>query len=268
MFRRETPKPMGRIKVLIIILALIGVVLLGYVKKMGGIDKIFNFSPNKEVIKEHVSEVLKENPSIIIEALQKFQEDQEAEFKKRAEIKIKENSGSLESKEYKLIGGNPSGDVTIVYFFDYNCGHCRKANATLEELIKKDDNVRVLYKEMPILGESSYKIAEIALAVYVIEPSKYLNFHNQIMKLDIPNDKEIKKVLVSLNIDQKHLDEALKDPSIKRELTQVSSLASEIGIRGTPAFLVGEELIPGYMDLASLQDNIKRIREEKLSKND
>ncbi len=220
------------------------------------------FVVDKSKIEEVVKEYIENNPKAIIASLQKMQEREYEEMAKEAQMKIKDKKDDLQGKGHAITpyAGNKNGDVTIVAFLDYRCGHCKSSNTTLKELIAKYPNVKVIFKELPVLGPQSQKIAQTALAVYLINQQKYIQFHNAAMNSSNLDNKAIENILKQMNIDIAKVTEITKDQRIAKELENVMNLAQQLGVRGTPAFIIDETLIPGAIDLNTMQEIVASAR--------
>ena len=141
------------------------------------------------------------------------------------------------------VGGNPAGDVTIVEFFDYNCGYCKRVAPTVKALLKSDPNVRVVYKEFAILGPPSVLAAKAALAAQ--RQGKYVPFHEALMSSGRATGSTIAALARNLGMDYGKLLKDMEDPAIGKTLQRTYRLASLLGINGTPAFVIGDQVVPG-----------------------
>ena len=208
-----------------------------------------------------IRDYLLKNPAIIREAMQALQQREEEEKQAKATRALKEYSGELYHDASSPVGGNPKGDVTIVEFFDYNCGYCKRVAPTIRALLKQDPNIRIVYKEFAILGPQSLIAARAALAAQ--RQGKYHEFHNALMsaaKLDAGSIAALSK---RLGLDQDKWLEDMEDPGIARMIRRNSQLANVLGINGTPAFIIGERLIPGAVDLDALTEIVKSERAKR-----
>lgn len=223
---------------------------------------------NKQEVETIIYDFVKNNPQVIITSLQDMQKREYEESMKQAKVNIHNKKDEIQGKGKKIapFAGNEKGDVVVITFLDYRCGYCRKANEDIKELIKKDPNVKVVYKEHPVLGDASKKLARTALAVYLVDPTKYVEFHNILISSNDPNDQFIQNTLRLLNVDHIKVKEAMNDPSINQEIADVETLSKEIGVRGTPAFIIGDELIPGAIDVNTMLTLVKKAREAQSGK--
>lgn len=221
-----------------------------------------NQEMNKQEIENIVYEFIKKNPDVIISSLKEMQKREYEDSLKQAKIAIKNSKSQLQSEDISLIAGDKNGDVTIVTFLDYRCGYCKKANNALKSVLLQDKKVKVIYKEYPVLGGASRKLAQTALAVAIVKPSKYVDFHNSLMDARDPSDEFIRNTLKLLNIDHIKVKEAMNDPRVEKELASVQNLTRQLNVRGTPAFIIGDELIPGAIDSEAMLKLVKSTREK------
>lgn len=221
-------------------------------------------STNKEEVTAIIKEFINDNPDLIINSLQQAQTRRAKEDEAKAQQALGEKKNELEDRSISPIAGNPEGDVAIVEFFDYSCGYCKKVGPTINQLLNDDKNVAIILKEFPILGPNSEKASQVALAVYNIDKSKYFPFHNTLLDArDLNSEEAIIEKAVALGIDKEKLKEAMQKAEVKDELKRNRELAAQIGVNGTPAFIVNGELIPGAVDLATLKEKIAAARSKK-----
>lgn len=210
-------------------------------------------------VKELVLETIRENPEIVMEALTELQaREQQAQADAAAAI-LGEHRALLE--EGAPVSGNPEGDVTVIEFFDYNCPYCKRAAGEVAALIEADPNVRVIYREWPILGEGSVFAARAALAAR--EQDAYDAFHNAMMEFPGRADEDTVMTvaeLVGLDLDQ--LREDMKDPAIAEHIAGSMEFTRALGLSGTPSFVIGDALVPGYVDADELQRMVDEARED------
>ena len=233
-------------------------------KKGSGLDPNKNISEVKDV-EEVVAKWVENNPQAILESVQnmykKAQEEQQKNAQKNIGAKKDELFNTKVAGEYA-----PAGyDVSIVEFYDYNCGYCKKAQASVEDLIKSDSKVRIIYREFPILGPDSLEMAKVSVAVNIISPKSFKAFHDELMKTKEKGKSAALKAAKTAGVNASELEKALssKKDEIEKIINGSIELGSSVGISGTPGFVIGEELIPGAVDKASLQEKIKAIREKK-----
>lgn len=212
-----------------------------------------------------VKDVIRQNPEIIVEALTTLQAKKEQEMLEKSKQALQDKRQEIENNENDPTAGNPNADVTIVEFFDYYCGYCRKVTPVVAELLKIDPNVRVIFKEYPILTPLSQKSAQIALAVNRLDKVKYVDFHNALMASEsLSSESEIIAVAEKVGIDSTALKQEMEKSAVSNQIAANLNLGRQIGVQGTPAFLIGGELIPGAVSLETLKEKVAEVRNAKL----
>lgn len=219
----------------------------------------------KSDVEQIVRDYLVKNPEILVEmsnALRAKQESQQAESDKAL---IKAHAQQLYGNKDPEMG-NPKGSLTIVEFFDYNCGYCKRAHPLVEQLMAEDKDIRYIYKQFPILSETSYFAARAVLAVQLGQPDKYQSFHEKLYAHQGPlsDEAQVKKVAEEAGVNWSKVEAKIKDGSIDQNLGTNRALAEALGISGTPAFIIGDQILRGApRDLASLKSFIKDVRAGK-----
>ncbi|BBK38164.1 hypothetical protein STAQ_32420 [Allostella sp. ATCC 35155] len=202
---------------------------------------------------------LKRNPEFLIEVLQAAEEKQQASQLARARDTIVTERDALTRSAADPVGGNPKGDVTIVEFFDYRCPYCKQVKPIVEQVLKQDRNVRVVYKEFPILGRDSVYASRAALAAH--KQGRYLPFHHALMAhRGQLGEEAVMTIAKQAGLDVERLKRDMQDPAIEQTIAANRALAERIGIRGTPAFVVGDDLAPGAIDPGSLKAMVDKAR--------
>lgn len=219
---------------------------------------------SKEEFNRRAREFLLENPEVIAEAMQKLEEKELAARKKVVQTVLKTRSEDLLHDKDTPVGGNPEGDITIVEFFDYNCPYCRSVAPTVTKLKESDPNLRIAYKEFPILRESSVFAAKAGLSAHRQDASKYVAFHDALMnQKGRLSEKVILSVAEKAGLDVERLKADMKRPEIETAIKKNHELARALRINGTPAFVIGDELIAGAADLDTLKNAVAEARQEK-----
>lgn len=208
-----------------------------------------------------IRQYLLQNPEVIIEALELLDSRRNAEQEASRRNLIENANSTLMTSEHHAIIGNPDGDVTLVEFFDYNCGFCRQAMPHVEELIRNDSNLRVILKEFPVLGQGSQEAARVALAVLKIAPDKYPALHRALFTVrGQVNETVALATAAKLDIDVEAVKKALEDPTLNEGIQEVYDIATELGLTGTPTFIVGNEVLPGAVGEETLRQKIASLR--------
>jgi protein-disulfide isomerase len=217
-------------------------------------------SPDQEKrVKELVKEYILANPEIILEAVKNLRQKQEEAQKKQAEAALKGKRDDLQGSKDLPVAGNPNGTVTIVEFFDYRCGYCKGVRPILDSVIHQDGKVRLVFKEFPILGPAS-RVASMA-AIAANKQGKYLAFHNAMMAY--PNnltDDVIFEIARQVGLDIERLKADMKSPEVEQLIDRNHKLAQELGINGTPGFIIGDEIVPGAISADEFKSRLAAAR--------
>jgi len=210
-----------------------------------------------------IKDYLMTHPEVIFEAVQAMKKRDTAAAEAQAMVELKSNSKALRHDPDSFVGGNPDGNVTVVEFFDYRCGYCKKVHPVVAKLLESDKNIRLVYKEFPILGPQSKLAAIAAIAALRSDPGKYLDFHNALMTArgDLTH-QAVQDIAAEVGLDVKALTTAMRDPKIQPIVARNYQLAQVLGITGTPGFVIGDTIVPGYIDLNQMRELIEQARTE------
>lgn len=215
----------------------------------------------KQAIEKIVRDYIRDNPEIVIQAIELWRAKQRASASDRARAAVASSRAALFDDPDAPKAGNLKGDVTIVEFFDYRCPYCKRSMPGFMKMVKEDGNVRIVFKEFPILGPVSRIAAQAALASR--KQGKYFVFHKALMAAKVAlTERVIYTIAASVGLDVARLKKDMQAPAIKRSLARNFELANKLGIRGTPAFVVGKELIPGAIDAAGLKRLVAKARKK------
>lgn len=209
-----------------------------------------------EIIKDY----LMKNPEVLRDALQELQRREEVAETERSQRALTENAANIYRSEHDLVVGNPEGSITMVEYFDYNCGYCKRALPDVLKMIDEDKDLRVVLKEFPILGPGSTFAARAALASR--KQGKYWEFHLAMLEQRGAIDEA--KVLAAaekIGLDVDKLKADMEAPEIDKAISINMSVARDLGINGTPAFIIGERVIPGAVGYRSLASTVAQVRE-------
>ena len=210
-------------------------------------------------IKELVREAIRENPGIVFEAAQLFEEQQQANRALVAAQVLATEREALERDPNAPVLGNPDGDVTVVEFFDYNCPYCRRVKPHMEALLAADPNVRVVYREWPILGEGSVFAARAALASR--NQGKYEEFHWAMMELSgRAEEASVMRAAEDIGLDVVQLRRDMNAPEIDEHIATSMRLSRAMGFSGTPSFVIGDSLAPGLIDADQMISLVNQAR--------
>lgn len=211
-------------------------------------------------IQKIVHDYLINNPQVLVEASQALQKQTEQQEQAYAQTAIKQNAAQLFNDPASPVEGDANAAVTIVEFFDYQCGHCKEMNQIMQNLLKSNKDVRVVFKELPIFGDDSQFAAKAALAS--VKQGKYFAFHNALLAADNPINKD--KVFsvaksVGLNVDQLKTD--MNNPAIQDQLRNNFKLAQALHLVGTPTFVIGNKALTNFRFIpgATTADNLQTL---------
>lgn len=208
-----------------------------------------------------VREYILAHPDVILESVRAYEAARRAEEEKGAVAALAASRQEIERDPTSPVAGNPDGAVTVVEFFDYQCGYCKRVLPVVQELLKTDQKVRYVFKEFPILGPESVIAAKAALAVWTVAKDKYLPFHAALMQLRGGlNEDKIMAAAKDVGLDVDRLRAAMADPAIVQALNRNLELGRKINVNGTPAFIIGGRVIPGAIDLETMRKEIAAAR--------
>jgi len=205
-----------------------------------------------------VRDALKRDPSILRDAVSALQADEGARQQAESRAAIAAQRGAMVTAA-DPVGGNPNGDVTIVEFFDTRCPYCRRLEPTMESFLAEDHGVRLVYKDLPILGPASFLGSKAMLAAQ--RQGAYEKLREAVMKL--PPDTTpamIRDAAQALGLDWDRLSHDMDDPAVQRQIDANLKLSHGLGIEGTPALVIGNALIPGAIDLPELRKAVAEAR--------
>lgn len=216
-------------------------------------------APDKAALGKAIREYLIANPEVLVEAMQELERKQDSQRDSAAQKAISENQKELLSDPDTPVAGNPDGDVTIVEFSDYQCPYCKRAHGAVKSVVAADGKVKIIYKDLPILGEPSRIAALAALAARA--QGKHLAFHDALMEYSGKIDRDkIMEIAGKVGLDVARLQQDMEDPKLKQIIERNMALASALGVRGTPAFVVGNQFVPGAVDADALKQLIADAR--------
>lgn len=206
---------------------------------------------------------LLENPEVIMEAVAVLEERQQAEAAQADVSLVATHAEAIFNDGYSHISGNPDGDITIVEFIDYRCGYCRRAHGDVQELIASDGNIRLITKEFPILGPNSSASAAFAVAVkQVAGPEAYEAANAALIQLNAEmSEPAMRRLAATLDVDADAVLAAMQTEAVQAEIQQTRALAQALNINGTPTFVVGDEMLRGYVPLEGMREIVARARD-------
>ncbi|MCM2344487.1 MAG: DsbA family protein [Alphaproteobacteria bacterium] len=205
-----------------------------------------------------IQDYLDKNPGVVLQALEKNQENQRVEMERQFVDKFATAKDEILKEKHPTVGPE-TADVTIFEFYDYNCGYCKKAFADVAKIVEEDKNVRFVFIEMPILSESSIEAARWALAID--QQGKFFEYHSALMNHGGMKDKAtLEKYASQVGVDIKKATADADSRAVLETIEKNLALARSLGISGTPAFVIGNQLTPGYMGLEGMKAAIAEAR--------
>ncbi len=209
---------------------------------------------------DFVAEYLRENPEILIEVSEILRARAERQKREAAAYALKAHRDKLERHPMTPASGNDDGDVTVVEFFDYQCPYCKRVFTYMTELEREDENLRVVWKEFPILGPVSRFAARAATAAD--RQGKYMEFHTALMSAPGRlTEARVLKLAEAAGIDIDRLKEDMDAPEIEAYLDETIALGNALGITGTPGFVIGDEVVSGAIPKREMQKRIDLARQ-------
>lgn len=219
----------------------------------------------RAAFRAEVRAYLMDNPEVILEAVNLL-EQRQAMAEAHADVElVRANADAIFNDGFSWVGGNPEGDVVLVEFMDYRCGYCRKAAPEVDSLLKSDGNIRYIVKEFPILGEASVVSSRFAVAtMQVAGNDAYAQVHEALMafKGDV-DDVALRRLSEELGLDTDAIMARMNDPEVTRVLAETRALAERLNINGTPGFVLGDQMLRGYLPADQMAQIVAEVRAAK-----
>jgi protein-disulfide isomerase len=215
----------------------------------------------RQEVESIVRDYLVAHPEVVEEALRALQTKRAAEAKAKQTETIAKLTDKLEKSAHQAIVGNPDGKITLVEFFDYNCGYCKRALPDMTALISANPDLRIVLKELPILSPGSVEAARVSVAVKDLSPESYLHFHQELLgRPGAADGKKALDVAGELGLDVEKLTAAGNEKMVTDNFIEVQELAEALGINGTPSYVIGGEVVPGAAGFDALQEKVAAVR--------
>ncbi len=220
----------------------------------------------RDEIRRIIKDYLVTHPEVLQEAVGELEKRQAKAEAERSKAALSQHRQELFQSPRQVTLGNPQGDVTLVEFFDYNCGYCKRALGDMMELLKTDPNLKIVLKEFPVLGPGSFEAAQVAVAMRMQDKSgkKYLDFHQKLLSGRGQVDKaRALAAAKEAGADMARLEKDLTNPEVRATLDESMKLAEALGINGTPSYVIGDTMVPGAVGLKTLQEQVQNARKAK-----
>jgi protein-disulfide isomerase len=215
---------------------------------------------NKAEVEKIIKEYLLANPEILVEVQDALTAKREKEDKIARDKAIGEAGAAIFEASADAVIGNPKGDVTIVEFYDYNCGYCKRALSDMDAMVKADPNLKFVLKEYPILGEDSLKAHVVAQAFKKLMPDKYGEFHRALLSGERATEDSAIAVAVLMGAGEADLRKEMSDPAITALFDQNHQLATKLNITGTPSYVIKDDVVFGAMGADVLSGKVANVR--------
>ncbi|MEL6679067.1 MAG: DsbA family protein [Pseudomonadota bacterium] len=216
----------------------------------------------REVLQAEMRRYLLTNPDVITEVVTLLEARRAAETAQAELSMVSDNAPEIFADGFSYIGGNPNGAVTVVEFLDYRCGFCKRAHSDVMTLIERNDDIRYIVKEYPILGPESVTAARAALAVLDVAGEEvYAEFNDLLMKYGGPiNDQVIQRFADRAGADVTEVFAAMQSPEIERQIRRNHELGRALDVTGTPTFIFGEQIVRGFVPLEQMEEAVALVR--------
>ena len=223
-----------------------------------------DFTPGQvKAIEQIVRDYLMKNPELLIEAIQGMEAKSKANEAEQLKLTIAERKDEIFDDPESFSMGNPKASVTLVEFFDYRCPYCKAMAPGIAKLLEEDRDVRLVLKEFPVLSQESGVAAQVAVAALRQNKDKYMPLHKALLSLRQLNEDTIFATAKEVGYDVAALKKDMMAPAIGELFQRNIKLATDLQVNGTPAFVIGDQVIVGGVDVAQLKDMIADLRKKK-----
>jgi len=215
----------------------------------------------REALHGEIRAYILENPEVILEAIQIIESRREEAAETEDRQRVALFSEVLFNDQYSYVGGNPDGDITIVEFSDYRCGFCKRAHPIVERLLETDPNLRLVIKEFPILGEDSVAAGRMAMAAHDLDAALYPALNDALMTHEGDlTEATSYRIASDVGYDIPTLKARAQSDEIGERLGQTYELAQNLGLQGTPSFVIGGEIVRGFLQIEDMREIIAEQR--------
>lgn len=222
-------------------------------------------SQERDIFRSEIRNYLLENPEVLMEAIGVL-EQRRAEEAALAEVQmLEDNRDAIFNDGFSYVGGNPDGDVTIVEFLDYRCSFCKRAHPNVKALLDRDEGVRLIVKEFPILGPESELASRYALATKLVAgDTVYAEVHDRLMEWNGPiTEGALGRIGRGLDTDHAAVLAKMESDEVSEIISTNRALAQRLQINGTPSFVMGDAFVRGFVELPQMQEIVEEIREDQ-----
>jgi protein-disulfide isomerase len=230
---------------------------------LGGAPQVASAQAFSDTQRTDIENIIKDyllaHPEVLEDAMNELSKRQAAADEKKHQEAIAKNAEEIFDSPRGVALGNKDGDVTFVEFFDYNCGYCKRAMSDMLDLLKSDPKLKVVLKEFPVLSEGSVDAAKVAVAVRMQDPTgkKYLDFHQKLLGGRGPADKaRAMAAAKDAGLDTARIEKDIASPEVKATIEENFKLAEDMGMNGTPSYVIGKQVVVGAVGLEGLKEKI------------
>jgi protein-disulfide isomerase len=213
-------------------------------------------------IEQIVKGYLLAHPELLQEVMAELEKRQTAAEAEKHREGVRQYSATIFNSPHQETLGNPDGDVTMVEFFDYNCGYCKRAMTDMLDLMKGDPKLRVVLKEFPVLGPGSTEAAQVAVAVRMQDKTgkKYLEFHQKLLGSRTADKARALAAAREVGLDVSRIEKDLASEEVKTTIEESMKVAEALGLNGTPSYVIGKDVVIGAVGLEALKEKIDSAR--------
>ena len=218
----------------------------------------------RDAFRTEIRDYLLENPEVIMEAVAVLEQRETAAQAESDVQMIEDHAEAIFNDDHSWDGGNPEGDLTLVEFMDYRCGYCRRAAPDVDDLVEFDGNIRFVIKEFPILGEQSMLSSRFAIATLQLEGDEaYKAAHDALITFagDI-DETSLTRIGETLGLDTDAILARMDSPEVTEVIAENHQLAKSLGISGTPSFVMGDQMLRGYVPREGMEEIVAEIRSD------
>ncbi|MBX9796615.1 DsbA family protein [Sphingomonas sp.] len=221
---------------------------------VAGVHRLSPAAAGKGDARQYVKDYLAQHPDVLVEAANAYRARDTAKL-------VGANRAAIVTPFGNAWAGNPRGDVTVVQYFDYNCGYCRRNLATLKQLIARDPMVRVVFRELPVLSQASEVAARYSLAA--AQQGRFHQFHEALYGAGPVSEQTITQALRVAGVDEGAVDKVVSSARVDGELSTNIAMMQKLGMTGTPSWVIGDQVVSSALSLAQLQAMVADARSQR-----
>lgn len=240
---------------MIFVIRLAAIVMVWLTASLASATDLENLTDGeRQALRAEIRSYLLENPDIIVEVIGILERRREQDDAKAALSLVSDNAEQIFNDGFSYVGYNPDGDITMVEFLDYRCGFCKRAHKNVHTLLKADPGIRYIVKEFPILGPDSELASQAAIAILMTQgDTAYAAFNDAVMRFNGPiNLTSLSGIASDLGLDESAMADTMDSEEVARRISATRRLGDVLRINGTPTFIIGDEIIRGFLTLEQM----------------